>query len=163
MRGALMQGHDEDERIDDSDDAKPMESGVPREEGGHGCPEPADGLPRIEARHVDTDRQRTSLPLMPVGNEREGRGNIEGFADAHHGAQPIELLEGGGIAHQKRDGRPYEKTAHHEPFAVELVCDDARDRAHESVDPQKDGHQCAESLGFVQFGDVSLHSRLHGG
>ena len=98
---------------------------------------------------------------MPVGQERQGRGDVEGFAHAHDPTQVIQLVEAGGETHGQRDGRPHEEAADDEPLAAHAVGHEAGEGRHQSVDPQEYGHQRAESLGLIQFLDVGLHGLLH--
>ena len=164
--GILVEQGYQQEGIDHADDAEPVERGVPREHRGYRGAEAAHGLAHVEARHVDADGQRARLALVPVGYQGQGGGDVQGLADAHDGAEPIELVEGVGIAHHPRDEGPHEEAAHHEPFAAHAVGHHARHGAEEAVDPQdpqEDGHQRAKRLGLVQFDDIDLHGLLHGG
>ena len=159
----FAQQEDKHDGIGQTDEAEPVERRVPREERGHRGAEAADGLAHVEPCHVDAYGQRARAPGMPVGNERESRGDVERFAHAHHRPQPEELPERLGVAHEVRHARPYEQAAHDEPLAAHLVGHNARHGAGHAVDPQENAHEQAEHLALGQFADVGLHGLLHGG
>ena len=100
---------------------------------------------------------------MPVGDERECRGNIERLAYAHNSPKRIELVKGSGIAHEERDQGPDKQAGHNQPFLAELVGYYPGKGAHEAVDPEKNSHQGTEGLSPAQFGYVHLHALLHRG
>ena len=100
---------------------------------------------------------------MPVGDERQCRRDVKRLANAHKSTQPIEMLKVCGVAHEICHCRPNEQTAHNELLSAHAVGYHSCKGAYNSVYPKENGHQCTESLSFVQFGDVGLHSLLHCG
>lgn len=56
-----------------------------------------------------------------VGNKAECCGYVEGFADTHESAQPVDLLKRGAVAHEQSYCGPNAEAADYKPFAIELV------------------------------------------
>ena len=110
---------------------------------------------------MDANCQRTGLLLVVIGNERQTGRNVEGFTDAHQGSQGIHLFKCGTEAHHQGDEGPDKEAADNEPFPVETVGNHAGYRTHETINPEKDGHQTTEVGSLFQFNNIDTHGIAH--
>ena len=163
MFGILMQEDNQDNTIYDTDNTEPVEGQTPGEHGSQDGTKASDSLPHIEARHMNTYGQAARLAFVPVGDQGKCGRNIKGFADSHQGAKRIKRTEVFSITHQEGNSRPDDQRTDDQPLAAEAVSHHAGERTQDGIDPEKHGHQRAESLGFLQFHDVGFHGFLHGG
>ena len=117
----------------------------------------------VDAHLVETDGAGAGGAGVVVGDEGEGGGDVEGFADAHEGACGEEFLIGLDVTGPPCDGGPCEETGADGEAAAEAVGDPAADWAEEGVDPFELAEHAAPVGVRADVGEVVHDGRLHGG
>ena len=142
-----MQENHDDESIGDADEAERLESQPPAEVvrlARHQRAAAGEHLPRVNPAHVQPRRHGTRASAVIIGNQRERRGNVKRFGNAHRRAREKQLLVSLRLPRQPRDDRPDDQRTQDDELAAEAVGQIPADGAERRVNDEKRRRHRAE-------------------
>ena len=139
MPRRILEKKQQRDRIKNPHETGPVEGGAPAERRlvGDIAGKPTDHDAAVDPHLMDSHGARARFPKMEIGDQGEGRRDVEGLADAHEGARPEELGVAVDLPRPPGDARPNEETAADREPAAETIGDIAADGTEEGVDEFK--------------------------